>query len=90
VTDVHVRLWEFTPDGQPDTERTGTKDFVLLDDIVYLEADPNKFFDGDSVKGTFACDYGAFTYTTSAGIKKKIRAFTLNLDHGLEHASSGQ
>jgi hypothetical protein len=88
VTDVHFRLWEFTPDGQPDPERTAGKRLVPLDDLVYLEADPNKFFDGDSVNETFACEYGAFAYTTSTGIEKKIRAFTVNLDHGVEYARS--
>lgn len=86
VTDAHFRLWEFTPDGEPDPKRTAEKDYVPLDDLVYLEADPNEFVDGDSVDETFACLYGSFSYITSTGIEKKIRALTVNLDHGVEHA----
>jgi hypothetical protein len=92
VTDVRLRPWEFTPDGRADADLTHQKhpDLVPLDEIVYLETDPAKFFDGDSVSETFACDYGAFNYTTSAGITKKIRALTVNHDHGVEYARRNQ
>lgn len=88
LTDARFHRWEFKPDGELDVERTYRHDATPFGDLVYLEANPNSFFDGDSVDESFACKYGAFTYTSSAGIKKKIRAFTLDREHGLEYAHS--
>jgi hypothetical protein len=89
VTDAHFLVWEFTADGELDPVRTGKKDRIPFNDVVYLEANPNKFYDGDSVDEP-AFEYGSFVYVTPAGIQKKIRAFTLSLDHGVEYARRHQ
>jgi hypothetical protein len=81
----------FHPNQKADFRSTIRTDYVgPVADVMYLEVNPGKYFDGDRVRETFVFDYGGFRYADTGGASRKVRALTANVEHALEHLRESQ